>query len=1142
MARLSSLIVLLLIAAAGQAAPAGQASTTILAAPFSIGPNGLPNLPTSSGPSGPLTMTELGGNVVACPSQVAFLLSSTTYLDCLEPVSTITLGTSSASALPLIQLTISAGSTLEGLPLVYSDRTDTATLLPFSTGQVSSASSASQTRGSASSFGLSSSPSGSTQPGGNTISSIISSPTSGVPQFTASVVSSGQSSSTLQPGGTGTASSVVSSGRSSSTLQPGGPGTASVSIISSASSSSTQDTGAASASGASHISSADSLSTNRPTTQGTASDSSTGRSGSNASGNVPSVTSGPSSSQRLSVSQSDIPPTTSASNGSTLPPAPAPSTYSIDGVGFTGNPSSLVAGSTTLTPGGAPLITSSHTFSIPVSATGGQINVDGTLTTLPSPRTGSGSSSAVSAPAPSTYSIDGVGFTGNPSSLIAGSTTLTPGGPPLITSSHTFSIPVLATGGQINVDGTLTTLPSPQTGSGSSSAASAPARSSMSSQSNSTSQSIPGIIVGGMSSTSLTTNAQGSGTSAGASLPGASTSAVSSNSQTPTVTSTETAAPPGASAETLVSGAFLFNQWITTTKPGSSTPTVIPIILPPGGGPPIALWGFLPGPPPGGDLPNPPALEINIPKLKIPCIKLFGLKFGDCSSDDDSNSENPTNNPTDTQPTHTEPSNTQSDSSTAKSQSSPSSRSSSNSPSSQSSSQSRSSSSSGSQSCSSMTATITQVSCATTGTSTSCTTQFNTNVGCSASGSAITSGSCVAKTTVGSSTTCCSSVKVSSGSTVCAFADLTQWDMNSPPSDLQTAPPSAQLASEFSAYLATHSGASGAAPTTGSASSTRYASSTGPASVSATSSAVSLHNSASSAGLTTSGSSFVASPIPTNVASASSAAANADPLCIANGEFGRDECVCSTGTIIVTISSYFNPTSNVCGYTTIPSTPVVSTPMSSTPKPTGAIFTYTDPNYGYVVACDSTYTSEVAGYVITECTGSSSTISTDASIVSFDSVYLAAESSSSAASAASVASVSAAAATPTARILITYFTYENDDVYLYQYRAYDGVPDKEIAYCSTASPISFVNLDKGNGDPNDLPTNQLPKFTTHGIKDCTYSSPSSSEAGTVSCPGWANPVQCTAVVGSQAQEYQCPTFQGGTEQQPIVDCDWGANP
>ena len=608
------------------------------------------------------------------------------------------------------------------------------------------------------------------------------------------------------------------------------------------------------------------------------------------------------------------------------------------------------------------------------------------------------------------------------------------------------------------------------------------------------------------------------------------------------MTSTETAIPPGASAETLTSGAFLFNQWITTTKPGSSTSTVIPIILPPDGGPPIALWGFLPGPPPGGDLPNPPALEINIPKLKIPCIKFFGLKFGDCSSDDGSNTDNPTNDPTN-KPTHTEPKKTQSAPSKTKSQSSPSSRSSSKSQSSRSSSQSR---SSRSQSCSDKTATITHVSCATAGTSTSCTTQFNTNVGCSASGSAITSGSCVAKTTVGSSTVCCSSATVSSGSTVCAFADLTQWDMNSPPADLQTAPPSAQLASEFSAYLATHSGASGGVGTgtavsaTGSVSSKRPAPSTGPASISATSSAVKPHKSASFAGLTTSSSSSVASPAPTKVARSSSVAANANPLCIANGE--KYECVCSTGTIIVTISSYFNPSSNVCGYTTIPNTPVVTKHTSSTPKPTGAIYSYTDPNNGVVVACDSTYTSEVAGYVITECTGSSSTISTVASIVSFDSVYLAGESSSSVASAASAASVSSAAATPTARILITYYTYEDDDVYIYQYRAYDGVPNEEIAYCSSATPISFVNLNNGNGDPSDLPTDQLPKFTTHGIKDCTYSSPSSSEAGTVSCPGWASPVQCISVVGSQAKEYQCPTFEGGTEQQPIVDCDWGANP
>ena len=1081
MARLSSLIVLLLIVAAGQAAPAGQAPTTMLIAPFSNGPNGLPNLPTISVPSGPLTMTELGDNVIACPSQVAFLLSSTTYFDCLEPISTITVGTSSASALRLVQLTNAAGSTLEGLPLVYANKTETVTLLPFSTGQVSSTSSATQNGASASSFEPSFLPSRSPRSRWNTTSSVLSSSASGFPHSEASSPSSRQklTSGATQtgprfiPSGLSSSTSGVPlftsttyiSGRSSSALQLGGTAPTSLSIVSSTYPNATQSTGAASIPSGSHISSSDSLSIYIPATQATPSVFSTGRSGWNVSGSLPSVISEPSTSQRLSNSRPNIPSTISTGNGSTLPPAPAPSTYSIDGVGFTGNPKSLVAGSTTLTPGGAPLITSSHTFSIPVSATGGQINIDGTLTTLPSPRTSSNFVSATS-------------------------------------------------GSE---------------------------RASISSHSNSTAHSLPGIIVGGIASTFLTTNAQGSRTSevvvVGSTIQGAtprdtSTSAISTNSQTPTVTSTETAIPPGASAETLVSGAYLSNQWITTTKPGSSTPTVIPIILPPGGGPPVALWGFLPGPPPDGDIPTPPAFEINIPKLKIklkvPCVKFFGLKFGDCSSDGGSDADNPANDPTDSQPTHTEPSDTQSAPSTTQSQS-------------------QSSSSSKSQSCSGMTATMTHVSCATAGTSTSCTTQFSTNVGCSASGSAITSGSCVTKTTVGSSTACCSSATVSSGSTVCAFADLTQLDMDSPPSDLQTAPPSAQLASAFSVYLASHSGVSGVfgnltASATRPVLSTGHASSQGPASVSATSSAVDSHNNASSAGLTTTGSSSVASPLPTNVTSPSSAAADANPLCVANGELAGDVCICSTGAIVVTISSYFNPSSNVCGYTTIPSTPVLTTHTSSTPKPTGPIYSYTDPNYGYLVACDSTYTSEVAGFVITECTGSRSTISTIASVVSFDSAYLAAESSSSAVSAASAASVSAAAATPTARILITYYTYEDDGVSIYQYRVYDGIPNKEIDYCSTASPISFVNLDKGNGDPGDLPTNQLPKFKTHGIKGCTYNSASSGEAGTVSCPGWANPVQCTSVVGSVAQDYQCPTAQGGTEQLPIVDCRWGVNP
>lgn len=274
--------------------------------------------------------------------------------------------------------------------------------------------------------------------------------------------------------------------------------------------------------------------------------------------------------------------------------------------------------------------------------------------------------------------------------------------------------------------------------------------------------------------------------------------------------------------------------------------------------------------------------------------------------------------------------------------------------------------------------------------------------------------------------------------------------------------------------------------------------------------------------------------------SSGSAATAADdsPLCIPNGE--KNICVCSTGTIIQTISSYLNPTSDICGYTALPSTTASPTPPATTE--TGYIYTITDPNFGWVVECTSTVIQDIAGYQITECAAGITTVSTVSSIASAGSVYGASVSSVSAASAASVSSASAAAAVPTARILITYYTYEDDEVFLYQYRAYDGgAPSQQIDYCWSAKPVAFVTLDKG-GDPSVLPTNQLPKFTSHGVKGCSYSSPSSTEAGTLSCPGWATPVQCQSVVGSDAKEYQCPTLEGGTEQQPIVDCNWGANP
>ena len=264
------------------------------------------------------------------------------------------------------------------------------------------------------------------------------------------------------------------------------------------------------------------------------------------------------------------------------------------------------------------------------------------------------------------------------------------------------------------------------------------------------------------------------------------------------------------------------------------------------------------------------------------------------------------------------------------------------------------------------------------------------------------------------------------------------------------------------------------------------------------------------------------------------------PLCIPNGE--KNICVCSTGTIIQTISSYLNPTSNICGYTTLPPTTASPTPPATTK--TGYVYTLTDPNFGWVIECTSTDIQDIAGYKVTECAGGETTVSTVSSIASAGSAYGASVSSASAVSAASVSSASAAAATPTARILITYFTYENEGVYLYQYRAFDGGdPSQQIDYCGSATPIAFVDITKDGGDTSVLPvTGQLGTFTTHGIKGCSYNSSSSSEAGTVNCPGWKSPVQCTSVVGSDAKEYQCPTFEGGTEQEPIVDCDWGADP
>ena len=219
--------------------------------------------------------------------------------------------------------------------------------------------------------------------------------------------------------------------------------------------------------------------------------------------------------------------------------------------------------------------------------------------------------------------------------------------------------------------------------------------------------------------------------------------------------------------------------------------------------------------------------------------------------------------------------------------------------------------------------------------------------------------------------------------------------------------------------------------------------------------------------------------------------------------------------------------------------------VTPTTKGPEFVYTLTDPNYGYVEECTSTSIEDIAGYQVTVCAGGLTTISTVSSIAAANSAYGASinsVSSVSAASAASVSAASAAAATPTAEVLITYYTAEDDDVFIYQYRAYDGTPGKSIDYCWSATPISFVTLDHGTGSPSDLPTNELPSFSTHGVKGCSYSSPSNRQAGELNCPSWKAPVQCQQVVGSTAKEYQCPAFGEGVEQQPIILCEWGVDP
>ena len=177
------------------------------------------------------------------------------------------------------------------------------------------------------------------------------------------------------------------------------------------------------------------------------------------------------SSQSLSSAgkiSSELPPSGSITSPSHSIQTPSisltPIVNTIDGIQLTGNPqTAITVAGQTITPGGPAVTVSSHTFSLPASANGPVIGVDGVTTTLNTvaatiPTSQSGS---ITVGPTSTYTIDGVTLIGNPTSLAAGSTTLTPGGLPFTSKGHTFLIPASANGGVISVDGKPTTLPLP---------------------------------------------------------------------------------------------------------------------------------------------------------------------------------------------------------------------------------------------------------------------------------------------------------------------------------------------------------------------------------------------------------------------------------------------------------------------------------------------------------------------------------------------------------------------------------------------------------------------------------------------------------------------------------------------------------
>ena len=108
-----------------------------------------------------------------------------------------------------------------------------------------------------------------------------------------------------------------------------------------------------------------------------------------------------------------------------------PQSYIVNGITLTGDPNALKVGNTPLTPGSPPLTVSGHTLSL---ASAGLIVVDGHTSDLAS------QTLSISPQNHHTYILDGITLTGDPTSLVIGSTTLTPNSPPLTLSDHLLGL------------------------------------------------------------------------------------------------------------------------------------------------------------------------------------------------------------------------------------------------------------------------------------------------------------------------------------------------------------------------------------------------------------------------------------------------------------------------------------------------------------------------------------------------------------------------------------------------------------------------------------------------------------------------------------------------------------------------------